>query len=188
MKILIILGSIRQPSLTRILAERAATAYADRGMSVDWVDPRARPLPIADPNYHHDVADTPDANVRTMVRQVAEANGIVLASPLYHGSFSGVLKNAIDSLSFDAFRDKPVGLLSHGNQSKRCAQPCEHLLPVVRTIYGIALQTQVASCKGDFSKNSVSGEITLIDGDTTLRCERQADEMIAYLIAQKVGA
>ncbi|MDA8119020.1 MAG: NAD(P)H-dependent oxidoreductase, partial [Gammaproteobacteria bacterium] len=62
MKILIILGSIRQPSLTRILAERAATAYADRGMSVDWVDPRARPLPIADPNYHHDVADTPDAN------------------------------------------------------------------------------------------------------------------------------
>ena len=187
MKILIFLGSVRTPSFTRVLAERAAAAFRDRDMSVDWIDPRSRPLPIADPAYHRNVDETPDANVRAMARQVAEADGIVLASPLYHGSYSGVLKNALDCLAFDAFRGKPVGLLSHGSQSKRCAQPCDHLLPVVRTIHGIALQCQVSSSRSDFAEAPVTARPVLTGEDTAMRCERLAGEMHAYLTAHHCG-
>lgn len=181
MNVLIFLGSIRQPSLTRVLAERAADALDKFGIGVDWVDPLKRPLPIANPAFHHNVEATPDDAVRDLVDQVAAADGIILASPLYHGSYSGVLKNALDCLAFDMFRDKPVGLLAHGSGAKRCAQPAEHLLPVIRTVYGHALQCQVASSKADFAIDEETGTATLIDEDVAMRCDRLAEEMYDFL-------
>jgi len=42
----------------------------------------------------------PDSeNVAALRRQVQEADGIILGTPEYHGSFSGVLKNALDHMA-----------------------------------------------------------------------------------------
>ncbi|UTO29110.1 NADPH-dependent FMN reductase [Bartonella harrusi] len=153
MNIAIILGSIRQPSLTRTLANYLADCLLMRRASLHWVDFREQPLPIADPDYHHCVEDNPSVVVRQFVKKIAAADGVILASPLYQGSYSGVLKNALDNLAYDTFLNKPVGLISHGSTTKKCAQPCEHLLPVVRTLYGYALQCQIASAKEDFASD-----------------------------------
>jgi FMN reductase len=40
-----------------------------------------------------------------------EASGIILATPNYHGSLSGVLKNALDLMSMREFEGKVVGLI-----------------------------------------------------------------------------
>jgi azobenzene reductase len=185
MKIVIFIGSIRQPSMTRKLAINAGSALKQVGLTIEWVDLREHPLPIADPDYHHKAAETPNKAVRDLVYQVASSDGIVLASPLYHGSYSGVLKNAIDCLPFDAFRDKPVGLLSHGSGAKRCSQPAEHLVSVVRTVYGHALQCQVASSKSDFTIDPDNGDPILVDEDVKLRCDRMASEMLDYLAMRR---
>ena len=185
MNVLIFLGSVREHSLTRKLVERTTLALQKHEMVVNWIDLRERPLPIADPAYHKNAAETPNAAVRALVHQVSAADGIVLASPLYHGSFSGVLKNAIDCLAFDAFRGKPVGIIAHGSGVKRCAQPAEHLLPVVRTVYGHALQCQVASSTSDFVFDPDTGEATLASDDVAMRCERLAKEMYYYLANQR---
>lgn len=184
--VLIFLGSVRQPSFTRVLAQQVEKSLRGKGLSVDWVDPRVKPLPIADPDYHRNVAETPSQAVRDLVRQVELADGIILASPLYHGSYSGVLKNAIDCLAYDTFREKPVGLISHGAGAKRCTQSAEHLVPVVRTVYGYALQTQVASSRSDFSLDPKNGEPNLTDEDTIRRCDRLAEEMHDFLNMQKL--
>ncbi len=44
--------------------------------------------------------------------EVAGAQGIILGTPEYHGSFSGVLKNALDLMGFDEFEGKMIGLWS----------------------------------------------------------------------------
>lgn len=44
-------------------------------------------------------------------REVQDAQGILLGSPEYHGSFSGVLKNALDLMGFAEFEGKMVGLV-----------------------------------------------------------------------------
>ena len=43
-------------------------------------------------------------------REVSQAAGIILGTPEYHGSFSGLLKNALDLMGFDEIEDKMIGL------------------------------------------------------------------------------
>ena len=43
--------------------------------------------------------------------EVKEAEGVILGTPEYHGSFSGVLKNALDLMGFDEFEGKMIGLV-----------------------------------------------------------------------------
>ena len=42
-----------------------------------------------------------------------EADFFILGTPNYHGSFSGILKNALDHLNMDYFKMKPVGLIGN---------------------------------------------------------------------------
>ena len=44
-------------------------------------------------------------------KEVKEAHGIIVGTPEYHGSLSGVLKNALDLMSFDEIEGKMMGLV-----------------------------------------------------------------------------
>jgi FMN reductase len=68
------------------------------------------------PHYAPGAADQSDAG-RALVAAVREADGVIIASPGYHGSISGLVKNAVDYLEETA-KDKrvyldglPVGLI-----------------------------------------------------------------------------
>ncbi len=69
-------------------------------------------LPIFDPRP----GDIGPAQ-RVLAEVVAEADGIIVASPGYHGSISGVVKNALDTLEITSksaapyFQGKPVGTI-----------------------------------------------------------------------------
>ena len=49
-----------------------------------------------------------------VVGQIAEAEAVLLASPVYRGSFTGALKNLLDLVPVDALRNKPVGIVAMG--------------------------------------------------------------------------
>ena len=48
------------------------------------------------------------ARLRSTVKR---CHGLILGTPEYHGSFSGVLKNAIDLMGFEEFEGKMIGLV-----------------------------------------------------------------------------
>ncbi len=150
MKILVISGSPQPGSRTSAVASLATAVLRHSGAETTLWDLQRRPLPLFDPAFHDNPWTHPHPDVRELVSEADSADGFVLASPVYHNSYSGIIKNCLDHLSMDHFEYKPVGLIAYGG-SMAAVQVCDHLRTVVRGLRGIALPTQVIAVGGDLA-------------------------------------
>lgn len=176
-QILVLSGSTRQPSLTRVLARNVADALEALGADVSVWDASEPALPIADPAFHKTASEHPHADVRQLDSVAQAADGFVLASPIYHNSYSGVLKNVLDHLNIPHFFNKPVGLISHGGD--RSTQAVDHMRIVVRGLNGVATPTHVCTRAEDFEL-AQGGTFELTALDIRKRIERFADELVQF--------
>jgi FMN reductase len=95
-------GSTRPGSSAELALRVAAAAAADAGAELSFVTGRELMLPIYDTESDHRAADA-----LRLVEEVRRADGILLASPGYHGALSGLVKNAIDYLEDLREDDRP---------------------------------------------------------------------------------
>jgi chromate reductase, NAD(P)H dehydrogenase (quinone) len=93
MRILAISGSLRADSYNTALAN-AARALAPEGVEVEVYDGLAL-IPHYDQDLDQEGVEAPPAVVE-LRRRIDEADALLLVTPEYNGSFTGVLKNAID--------------------------------------------------------------------------------------------
>jgi NAD(P)H-dependent FMN reductase len=91
LKILAVVGSLQRCSVTRIVIQHVARQLALAGCSVDVLDFQREPLAFYDPDTAH---QSPD--YAALQERVERADVIVLGTPDYHGSLSGVMKNFLD--------------------------------------------------------------------------------------------
>ncbi|WP_405977505.1 NADPH-dependent FMN reductase [Streptomyces sp. NBC_00158] len=100
------IGGSTRPGSTAERALRAVLAEAERlGARVSLLAGPDLVMPSYDPGG---APLTPAA--RRLVAEAARADGVVLASPAYHGGISGLVKNALDHL--EELRDDPRPYLS----------------------------------------------------------------------------
>lgn len=165
------------PSYTRALAERVEQELAERGAKTKHWDLRKSPLPIANPAFHGNPAQHADKRVRRLVTHAAACDAFVLASPIYHNSYSGVLKNALDHLAIEQFHHKPVGLLSHGGN--RSPQAVDHLRIVARGLLGTAIPSQICTDAQDFRERGADG-YELTSERILLRLDRFVAELLLF--------
>jgi len=92
MKIITIVGSIREESLNKQLALTIQERYQDK-FNMDILD--IKPLPF----YNQDEENNPPQSVLEFKKNVAEADAVLFITPEYNWSIPGVLKNAIDWMS-----------------------------------------------------------------------------------------
>ncbi|MFD0564909.1 NADPH-dependent FMN reductase [Kitasatospora saccharophila] len=152
-EVLVLCGSVRADGYTGALARHAADCLRQQGFRSTVWELGTRPLPIADPAHHHDPAANPDPSVQEFVAAAQRAEAFVLAGPVYHNSYSGVLKNALDCLSIAEFDGKPVGLLAHGPKLT-AVQACDHLRIVVRGLYGLCVPEQAVTTPADYERDA----------------------------------
>ena len=106
--LLTICGALRAGSTNRLLLAEAARVFG--AAKVVEADLR---LPLYD-NDLEDTAGIP-ADVQLLADQIRGADAVVISTPEYNKSLSGVLKNALDWVSRvpgSAWRDKPVAIVS----------------------------------------------------------------------------
>lgn len=103
-----IAGSLRADSYSQQALGLAAQRLEVLGAEVELLDLRTLNLPFCDGSK--DYADYPD--VDRLRHAFQQADGMILVTPEYHGSVSGVLKNALDLMSFDQLSGKVAGLMS----------------------------------------------------------------------------
>src|SRR6266481_8294540 len=100
-------GSLRTGSYTRRAVECALQGAAEAGAQTQLIDLSEYTLIFRDGK---DETRYPD-DVFRLRRDVKQATGVILGTPEYHGSFSGVLKNSLDLMGFDEFEGKMIGLV-----------------------------------------------------------------------------
>jgi FMN reductase len=88
-----ICGSIRRGSYTRMAVQIALQGAQEVGAQTRLIDLKDYQLVSCDGK--EDESTYPE-DVFRLRREVSQAQGIILGTPEYHGSFSGVLKNALD--------------------------------------------------------------------------------------------
>lgn len=87
-RILLLYGSVRERSYSRLLTEEAARLLQAMGAQTRVYDPRGLPLPDDAPDYHPKVQE---------LRGLAQwSEGMVWCSPERHGAMTGIMKAQID--------------------------------------------------------------------------------------------
>jgi NAD(P)H-dependent FMN reductase len=152
--ILGILGSASKDSTTRAALLAVRDRVAATGETFDLLDLAVEYREL------HDISQywCPDDGGQTtdLRRRVAGASAVVLATPVYHGSYSGLLKNALDHLLGDAFAGRPVGLIANGGGPRSGGGACDQLRSVVRALSGWSVPTHIAITPTDFAGGSPS--------------------------------
>jgi arsenic resistance protein ArsH len=99
-RILLLYGSVRERSYSRLLTEEAARLLRALGAEARIYDPRGLPLPDDSPDDHPKVKE---------LRELAQwSEGMVWCSPERHGAMTGVLKAQIDWIPLAAGSVRPT--------------------------------------------------------------------------------
>jgi FMN reductase len=134
-----ICGSIRKGSHTRIALQLALEGAREAGAQIRLIDLCDYQLIFCDGK--DDESEYPD-DVFRLREEVAAAQGILLATPDYHGGYSGVLKNALDLMGGAQFKGKVTGLLGVSGGSMGAIGALNGLREVCRSLHAWVVPEQ----------------------------------------------
>jgi NAD(P)H-dependent FMN reductase len=84
-----------------------------------------------------------DDDTAKLVAALAEADCVLLASPVYRASFTGALKNLLDLTPLETLRAKPVGIVAMGASSHHYLGVDGHLRAVLAWFGALVAPTSV---------------------------------------------
>ncbi|CAH0243987.1 MULTISPECIES: NADPH-dependent FMN reductase [Priestia] len=160
MNILIINGSPRETGRTTQVTRELHKSYQSSFLDLSQLS-----LPIFTGEPHQYETE----EVQELIEKIEKADGILLATPEYHGAMSGALKNAFDFLNSAYFAHKPVALLAVSGGGKGGINALNNLRTVTRALYANVLSKQLVLDpadiveKGTLRKNAADGIHELVN-------------------------
>jgi len=150
LKILAFVGSLRENSFNKRVAQTAIKGAELAGAEVTFADLRRFPMPLYSPDDHAN--DGFDENALRFQRLLTEHDGFLIASPEYNGSLPAVLKNAIDWASRPSdryerdkvFRGKFAAIMTASPGSFGGIRSLGHLRDVLMSVGVNVLTSEIA--------------------------------------------
>ena len=115
-------------------------------------------------------ADFDDPAIRRAREQVAAARLVVIATPIYKASYSGLLKSFLDLLPQDALRGKTVLALGTGGSTAHLLALDYALKPVLAALGARHILDTVYAVDAQFAPHAVHGHVA--HDDVVQRAER----------------
>jgi NAD(P)H-dependent FMN reductase len=172
LKIVAVQGSVRPENNTRKALNVLARA-ADRipGLHFEIIDPTGLDLPMP--------GAPATADVKWMREKIHAADGVILSTPEYHGSYSSVIKLVIDNLGFPSpLKDKPVSLLGVAAGRIGAIKSLEHLRGVASHLGAYVLPLSVSI---PLVRDAFDTEGGLVDANQQEFVEGALHRLIQYL-------
>jgi len=175
MTILLLGGSPAAPSSTGRLLDHVGDKLAALGHRHSKLNVRDLPAKAL---LHADFADLA---LKRAIDAVAEADAIVIATPIYKASYTGVLKAFLDLLPQDGLKDKLVLPLATGGSQSHLLALDYALRPVLQALDARQVFTSIYATSQQLSWSDVSG--LTVDPAIAWRVQAGVDALSAALHA-----
>lgn len=137
-RVAVIQGSVRPGNFTAKASALVMDELQKEGVEVELIDPALLELPLPG-------MDDGSEGPKALQRAVQQSTAVILVTPEYHGSFSSVLKLAIENLGFPSvLSGKPVALLGVAAGRIGAIKSLEHLRSVCSHVGALVLPSLVS--------------------------------------------
>jgi NAD(P)H-dependent FMN reductase len=136
-----ICGSLRQGSYTKMALTIALKAAEGPTSDTDLIDLRDFDLVFADGTGDKGGVSPEVQRFRDRLRK---ADGVIIGTPEYHGSFTGVLKNALDLTGFAEWEGKMIALIGVSGGRMGAHNALNSLRDVGRSLHAWVIPEQVS--------------------------------------------
>jgi FMN reductase len=120
-----------------------------------------------------------EGDTRMIIDKVQAADALMIGTPMYRASYTGVLKNLFDIIPDDALMGKPVGLIATGGTDHHFLAIEHELKPVIGFFSGYPIPGAVYANNDHYSQD---GE--LVDQGVLDRLRQLAEAVVGF--AQRV--
>lgn len=141
MNITVILGSIRDERKS----DRIASYLMHRLEGMPDIQPRLLDLaeyqlPVFENRWAQ--SDSPDPSLVAFGEALTQSDGLIMVSPEYHGSYTGVLKNAFDHF-WAEFKRMPMGVVTTGSGRFGGINASSEMQQLVLSVGGYPMPTKL---------------------------------------------
>lgn len=176
-RLAVVSAGIGVPSATRLLADRLTqTAVAALGgdVQVDVVELRPLARALAD----HVLTGFPSAGLAGAIEQLRSADGVIVVTPVYAASYSGLFKMFVDVLEPDVLDGTPVLIAATAGTARHSLVLDHALRPLLTYQRAVVVPTGVFAATDDFGT----------DADLSGRISRAAGELAALVSPAPLAA
>ncbi|MEU3532699.1 FMN reductase [Streptomyces murinus] len=167
MKLVVVSAGLSVPSSTRLLADRLAAAVADRtAVDTEVIELRDLAVEIA----HQFTSGFPGKALAAAQDAVTGADGLILVTPVFSASYSGLFKSFFDVLDKDALTGKPVLIAATGGTARHSLVLDHALRPLFSYLRAVVVPTGVYAASEDWGAAGLPERI-----------ERAAQELAALM-------
>ena len=171
-KILGVTGSLRRNSnSTRVLSTLLKIAATKFSADVQLLDLRETKLPLYSPGTLSD--DPLNGNIKRITQLVEWADVFVLASPDYHGSMSGTMKNFLDYF-WEEFAGKTFGYLCTSHEKGLTVM--DQMRTAVRQCYGWSMPYGISINSGE----DLDSDGEIVNAQLSKRLNMLARDLVVY--------
>ncbi|WP_306207874.1 FMN reductase [Actinoplanes sp. RD1] len=181
--VVVVSAGLSQPSSTRLLADRLAAAVTSRagalgvGVTIKTVELRD----VAHDLMNHMLTGFPPAALKTVLDDVAGADGLIAVTPVFNASYSGLFKSFFDVLDKDALVDKPVLIAATGGTARHSLALEHALRPMFAYLRAVTIPTSVFAASEDWGgdEDSLQGRVERAAGELARELSRREPVTVA---------
>lgn len=164
MKLVVVSAGLSVPSSTRLLGDRLAAAV-DRqtAAEVQVVELRDLAVEIA----HNFTNGFPGRKLSAAIDAVTGADGLIVVTPVFSASYSGLFKSFFDVIDKDALAGKPVLIAATGGTARHSLVLEHALRPLFAHLRAVVVPTGVYAASEDWGAEGLDGRIERAAGELT---------------------
>lgn len=181
-RLVVVSAGVGQPSSTRLLADRLAAATAAALRDLD-LEPQVQVIEVRD--HAQDLVNNvltlfPSPPLKAAIDAVTGADGLLAATPIFTGSYSGLFKLFFDVVERGALGGMPVLIGATGGTARHSLALDHALRPLFAYLGALVLPTGVYAAPEDWGTGPTAAEPALVD-----RIRRAGHELAAAMAARE---